>query len=230
MLNFVAISQVMNIKIEESWKRQLANEFEQTYFGELVQFVRSEYASSTCYPPGALIFNAFNLCPFEKVEVVIIGQDPYHEPGQAEGLCFSVADGVPFPPSLQNIFKEIEADLGRPVPASGSLRRWAEQGVLLLNATLTVRAHFAGSHQGHGWERFTDAVIAQLSAKREHLVFILWGSYAQRKGAVIDRSRHLVLTSAHPSPLSAYRGFFGKHHFSLANDYLAKWGKQPINW
>ena len=162
--------------------------------------------------------------------MVIIGQDPYHEPGQAEGLCFSVADGVPAPPSLQNIFKEISSDLGRPVPTSGSLRRWAEQGVLLLNATLTVRAHAAGSHQGHGWETFTDAVIARLSAERDHLVFILWGSYAQRKGAVIDRQRHLVLQSAHPSPLSAHRGFFGNHHFSLTNDYLTQHGQQPINW
>ena len=164
------------------------------------------------------------------MKVVIIGQDPYHGPGQAEGLCFSVKDGVRIPPSLVNIFKEINADTGRPIPSSGSLRRWAEQGVLLLNATLTVRQHQAASHAGHGWETFTDAVIRHLSSERDHLVFILWGSYAQRKGAVIDRSRHLVLTSAHPSPLSAYRGFFGKHHFSLANDYLAKWGKQPINW
>ncbi len=220
----------MNIKIEESWKAHLRDEFDMPYFSDLVRFVRTEYAKGPCYPPGKLIFNAFNLCPFDRVEVVIIGQDPYHEPGQAEGLCFSVADGVQFPPSLQNIFKEIQDDLGTPVPASGSLRRWAEQGVLLLNATLTVRAHAAGSHQGHGWEQFTDAVIARLSAEREHLVFILWGSYAQRKGAVIDRARHLVLTSAHPSPLSAYRGFFGNHHFSMANDYLVRWGKQPIKW
>ena len=162
--------------------------------------------------------------------MVIVGQDPYHEPGQAEGLCFSVADGVAFPPSLQNIFKEIHDDLGRPVPASGSLRRWAEQGVLLLNATLTVRAHRAGSHQGRGWERFTDAVIARLAQEREHLVFILWGSYAQKKGAVVDRRRHLVLTSAHPSPLSAYRGFFGNHHFTLANDYLVSHGQEAVVW
>ena len=183
-----------------------------------------------CYPPGRQIFNAFNLCPFDKVKVVILGQDPYHEEGQAEGLCFSVADGVAFPPSLQNIFKEIADDLGRPVPASGSLRRWAEQGVLLLNATLTVRAHQAGSHQGHGWEEFTDAVIRHLATERDGLVFILWGSYAQKKGAFIDRSRHLVLQSAHPSPLSAYRGFFGNHHFSLTNDYLVRQGKKPIEW
>ena len=220
----------MDIKIEESWKQRLADEFEKPYFAELTRFVREEYGRGRCYPPGSQIFNAFNLCPFDRVKVVIIGQDPYHEPGQAEGLCFSVADGVPAPPSLQNIFKEISNDLGRPAPTSGSLRRWAEQGVLLLNATLTVRAHAAGSHQGHGWETFTDAVIARLSAERDHLVFILWGSYAQRKGAVIDRQRHLVLQSAHPSPLSAHRGFFGNHHFSLTNDYLTQHGQQPINW
>ncbi len=220
----------MNIRIEESWKRQLADEFEKPYFAELTRFVREEYGTNRCYPPGAQIFNAFDLCPFDAVEVVILGQDPYHEEGQAEGLCFSVAEGVTPPPSLQNIFKEIENDLGRPAPPNGSLRRWAEQGVLLLNATLTVRAHAAASHQGHGWETFTDAVIARLSERRDHLVFILWGSYAQRKGAVIDRSRHLVLQSAHPSPLSAYRGFFGNHHFSLANDYLVKAGRAPINW
>ncbi len=220
----------MDVKIEESWKQRLAEEFAQPYFTDLVQYVRSEYVQGPCYPPGGLIFNAFNLCPFDSVKVVIIGQDPYHEPGQAEGLCFSVPDGVQPPPSLQNIFKEIEQDVGTPPPSSGSLRRWAEQGVLLLNATLTVRAHSAGSHQGHGWERFTDAVIARLSAERDHLVFLLWGSYAQRKGAIIDRSRHLVLASAHPSPLSAYRGFFGNHHFSLANDYLERMGKRPITW
>ena len=179
---------------------------------------------------GNQIFNAFNLCPFNAVKVVIIGQDPYHEPGQAEGLCFSVADGVRFPPSLQNIFKEIESDLGRPQPSSGSLRRWAEQGVLLLNATLTVRAHQAASHAGHGWETFTDAAIRALAEEREHLVFMLWGSYAQKKGAFINRSRHLVLSSAHPSPLSAYRGFFGNHHFSRANDFLVQHGETPIVW
>jgi len=220
----------MKVKIHPSWAARLQPEFDAPYFSALTRFVRQEYGAGTCYPPGAQIFNAFDLCPFDKVKVVIIGQDPYHEPGQAEGLCFSVADGVPFPPSLQNIFKEIEDDLGRPVPASGSLRRWAEQGVLLLNATLTVRAHQAGSHQGKGWEQFTDAVIRQLSAEREHLVFLLWGAYAQRKGVVIDRSRHLVLCSAHPSPLSAYRGFFGNHHFSLANDYLIRQGLSPVNW
>ena len=220
----------MDVKIEQSWKERLSAEFEKPYFSELTRFVRHEYSTTTCYPPGHLIFNAFNLCPFDKVKVVIIGQDPYHEQGQAQGLSFSVNDGVPFPPSLQNIFKEIEQDLGTPMPKSGDLTRWAEQGVLLLNATLTVREHQAASHAGHGWETFTDAVIRQLSAQRDHLVFILWGSYAQKKGQVIDRSRHLVLCSAHPSPLSAYHGFFGNHHFTLCNDYLIKHGISPINW
>ena len=220
----------MNVQIEESWKQVLAPEFEKDYFVRLTDFVRHEYQTCTVYPPGKLIFNAFNLCPFDKVKVVIIGQDPYHGPGQAHGLCFSVNEGIAQPPSLQNIFKEIHDDLGRPVPASGSLRRWAEQGVLLLNATLTVRAHRAGSHQGRGWERFTDAVIARLAQEREHLVFILWGSYAQKKGAVVDRRRHLVLTSAHPSPLSADRGFIGNHHFTLANDYLVSHGQEAVVW
>ena len=220
----------MQVKIEPSTAARLQGEFDEPYFRDLSDFVRAEYQSGPCYRPAGKIFNAFNLCPFDRVKVVIVGQDPYHEPGQAEGLCFSVADGVAFPPSLQNIFKEIHDDLGRPVPASGSLRRWAEQGVLLLNATLTVRAHRAGSHQGRGWERFTDAVIARLAQEREHLVFILWGSYAQKKGAVVDRRRHLVLTSAHPSPLSAYRGFFGNHHFTLANDYLVSHGQEAVVW
>lgn len=220
----------MQVKIHPSWASRLQSEFDAPYFQQLTQFVKQEYASGPCYPPGPEIFNAFNLCPFPEVKVVIIGQDPYHEPGQAEGLCFSVKDGVQKPPSLVNIFKEIEDDLGRPAPATGSLRRWAEQGVFLLNATLTVRAHQAGSHQSHGWETFTDAVIRRLSEEREHLVFILWGSFAQRKGQVINRSRHLVLASAHPSPLSAYRGFFGNHHFSRANDYLIEHGLQPISW
>ncbi|MDO4216406.1 MAG: uracil-DNA glycosylase [Bacteroidales bacterium] len=220
----------MDVKIESGWKTQLQTEFDKPYFAQLTQFVRAEYATTTCYPPGNLIFNAFNLCPFDKVRVVIIGQDPYHEPGQAHGLCFSVNDGVAFPPSLQNIFKEIHDDLGAPVPESGNLTRWAEQGVLLLNATLTVRAHQAGSHQRRGWEEFTDAVIRQLNQNRDHLVFILWGSYAQKKGAIIDRSRHLVLTSAHPSPLSVYRGFYGNHHFSRANAYLQENGQPPIQW
>lgn len=220
----------MNVQIETSWKEKLADEFEKPYFKELTDFVRQEYKTQVCYPPGNLIFNAFNLCPFDQVKVVIIGQDPYHGPGQAHGLCFSVNDGIPFPPSLQNIFKEIQADLGKEVPATGILTRWAQQGVLLLNATLTVRAHQAASHQRHGWEEFTDAVIRKLSQERDHLVFILWGAYAQKKGAVIDRERHLVLTSAHPSPLSAYHGFFGNKHFSLTNAYLEQYGKTPINW
>ena len=220
----------MNVQIEPSWKQRLAGEFEKPYFAALTDFVRQEYRTATCYPPGKLIFNAFNLCPFDKVKVVIIGQDPYHGTGQAHGLCFSVNDGVPFPPSLQNIFKEIRDDVGTPVPQSGNLTRWAEQGVLLLNATLTVRAHQAGSHQRHGWEEFTDAAIRALAEERDHLVFILWGAYAQRKGAFIDRSRHLVLASAHPSPLSAYNGFFGNRHFSLANAYLEQHGETPIKW
>ncbi len=218
------------VRIEASWAQVLAEEFRKPYFTQLANFVRQEYSSVTCYPPGKQIFAAFDLCPFDAVKVVIIGQDPYHERGQAEGLCFSVAEGVPPPPSLVNIFKEIQDDLGTPPPPNGSLRRWAAQGVLLLNATLTVREHLAGSHQRQGWEEFTDAVIQHLATQRTGLVFILWGSYAQRKGAVIDRSRHLVLQSAHPSPLSAYRGFFGNHHFSLTNDYLAKQGKTPIQW
>ncbi len=220
----------MNVHIEESWKNHLAPEFEKDYFVQLTDFVRNEYAHTTVYPPGRLIFNAFNLCPFDRVKVVIIGQAPYHGPGQAHGLCFSVNDGIAFPPSLQNIFKEIQADLGKPIPTSGNLTRWAEQGVLMLNATLTVRAHAAGSHQRRGWEEFTDAAIRALNNEREHLVFILWGAYAQKKGAFIDRSRHLVLTSAHPSPLSAHNGFFGNHHFSLTNDYLRAHGQTPIDW
>lgn len=220
----------MQVKIAPSWGEKLQSEFDAPYFSQLTQFVRKEYATGPCYPPGNQIFNAFNLCPFNKVKVVILGQDPYHEEGQAEGLCFSVADGVQWPPSLQNIFKEIEGDLHRPAPATGSLRRWAEQGVLLLNSTLTVRAHQAASHAGQGWETFTDAVVRLLSDERENLVFLLWGSYAQHKGAIVDRQRHLVLTSAHPSPLSAYRGFFGNHHFSLCNDYLIQHNITPINW
>lgn len=221
----------MNVKIEESWKQHLSSEFEKPYFAELTNFVRQEYISTTCYPPGRLIFNAFNLCPFDKVKVVIIGQDPYHGPGQAHGLSFSVCDGVTFPPSLQNIFKEIEQDLGTPIPMTGNLTRWAEQGVLLLNATLTVRAHQPASHQGHGWEQFTDAAIKALNAHRDNLVFILWGGYARSKASLIDASRHLVLQSVHPSPMSANRGgWFGNHHFSRANAYLIEHGQQPINW
>ena len=220
----------MNVQIEESWKQHLAPEFEKDYFIRLTEFVRSEYQTATIYPPGRFIFNAFNLCPFDKVKVVIIGQDPYHGPGQAHGLCFSVNDGVPFPPSLQNIFKEIQSDLGAPIPTSGNLTRWANQGVLLLNATLTVRAHQAGSHQRRGWKEFTDAAIRVLAEQRENIVFILWGSYAQKKGAFIDRNKHLVLASAHPSPLSAYNGFFGNKHFSRTNEYLQAHGQTPIEW
>lgn len=220
----------MNVRIEESWKTRLQAEFGKPYFEALTQFVRGEYATTTVYPPGKEIFAAFDACPFDRVRVVILGQDPYHEPGQAHGLCFSVNDGVAHPPSLVNIFKEIASDLGKPMPASGNLMRWAQQGVLLLNATLTVRAHQAGSHQNKGWETFTDAVIHRLAEEREHIVFILWGSYAQRKGAFIDRNRHLVLQSPHPSPLSAYRGFFGNGHFSRANAYLEQHGCEPINW
>ena len=220
----------MQVNIETSWQQQLQGEFDKPYFAKLVGFVKQEYAKHTVYPPGKLIFNAFNQCPFDKVKVVLIGQDPYHEPGQAHGLCFSVNDGVQFPPSLGNIFKEIQDDIGTPIPASGNLTRWAQQGVLLLNATLTVREHQAGSHQRQGWEEFTDAVIRILSEKREHLVFILWGSYAQSKSYLINGTRHCILRSAHPSPLSAYRGFFGNHHFSLANQYLRSNGIEEIQW
>lgn len=220
----------MNVRIEESWREKLQSEFDAPYFAQLTDFVRHEYATTRVYPPGSQMFAAFDACPFDKVTVVILGQDPYHEPGQAHGLCFSVNDGVPFPPSLQNIFKEIHDDIGTPIPMSGDLSRWAHQGVLLLNATLTVRAHQAGSHQNKGWEQFTDAVIHRLAQDREHLVFILWGAYAQRKGEFIDRSRHLVLQSPHPSPLSAHRGFFGNRHFSRANEYLVAHGIEPILW
>ena len=220
----------MNVRIDESWRERLQSEFDAPYFAQLTDFVRHEYATTRVYPPGSQMFAAFDACPFDKVKVVILGQDPYHEPGQAPGLCFSVNDGVPFPPSLQNIFKEIHDDIGTPVPMSGDLTRWANQGVLLLNATLTVRAHQAGSHQNKGWEQFTDAVIHRLAQERENLVFILWGSYAQRKGEFIDRSRHLVLQSPHPSPLSAHRGFFGNRHFSRTNEYLTAHGIEPILW
>ena len=221
----------MNVKIEESWKAQLQDEFEKNYFRQLTDAVRVEYQSGTCYPPGSLIFNAFNLCPFDKVKVVIIGQDPYHEPRQAHGLSFSVQDGVPFPPSLQNIFKEIHDDLGTPIPASGNLTRWAEQGVLLLNATLTVRAHQANSHAQLGWRDFTDAAIRALATQREHLVYMLWGGYARGKAYMIDKSKNLVLESVHPSPLSANRGgWFGLHQFSRCNAYLEKQGLSIIKW
>ncbi len=220
----------MDVKIEETWKAVLQEEFDKPYFEILTNFVRKEYQTTTIYPPAKLIFNAFNLCPFDQAKVVIIGQDPYHGPGQAHGLCFSVNDGVAYPPSLINIFKEIEDDLHRPTPASGNLERWAKQGVLLLNAILTVRANQPASHQNKGWEEFTDRVIKELSDKRDGLVFMLWGSYAQKKGAVIDTKKHLVLKAVHPSPLSAYRGFFGCKHFSQANAYLQSRGKSPIEW
>jgi len=220
----------MDVKIENSWKEQLAGEFEKEYFRSLTDFVRQEYTQYAVYPPGKEIFNAFEHCSFDKVRVVILGQDPYHEPGQAHGLCFSVKEGIQIPPSLVNIYKEIASDLGKPAPPSGNLTRWAEQGVLLLNATLTVRAHQAGSHQNKGWEAFTDAVIHRLAEQRKNIVYILWGSYAQRKGAFIDESANLVLKSVHPSPLSAHRGFFGNKHFSKANDYLIAAGQSPIEW
>lgn len=220
----------MQVNIESSWAHKLADEFEKPYFSGLVDFVKEEYGKYKVYPPGKLIFNAFEHCPFEKVKVVILGQDPYHGPGQAHGLCFSVPDGVTFPPSLQNIFQEIEQDCGVPVPQNGNLERWADQGVFLLNATLTVRAHQAGSHQNKGWETFTDKVVHVLAGERENLVFMLWGSYAQQKGKFIDKNRHLVLESVHPSPLSAYRGFFGNRHFSKANEYLNSHGIRPIQW
>ena len=221
----------MDVKIEQSWKDVLAGEFEKDYFARLTQFVKEEYNSGTpIYPPARLIFNAFDHCPFDKVKVVILGQDPYHGAGQANGLCFSVNKGITFPPSLLNIFKEIQDDLGTPIPQDGDLTRWSDQGVLLLNVTLTVRASQAGSHQKRGWEEFTDAAIRELASRRSGIVFILWGSYAQKKGAFIDRSKHLVLSSPHPSPLSAYQGFFGNHHFSTANRYLQQQGKSEIIW
>lgn len=220
----------MDIKIEPSWKERLKDEFDQPYFIRLTEFVKSEYATQKIYPPGKLIFNAFEKCPFDKTKVVILGQDPYHEPGQAHGLCFSVPDGVSPPPSLQNIFKEIQNDLGVAIPRSGNLERWAEQGVFLLNATLTVRAHQAGSHQKNGWETFTDKVISVLASSQDHLVFLLWGAYAQRKGELINPERHLILRSVHPSPLSAHRGFFGNHQFSKTNEYLKIHGKTAVNW
>lgn len=221
----------MSVQIEETWKQHLQGEFEQPYFEQLTHRVRQEYTDGICFPPGRLIFNAFNLCPFDQVRVVIIGQDPYHEPGQAHGLSFSVQDGVPFPPSLQNIFKEIQQDLGTPIPTTGNLERWARQGVLLLNATLTVRAHQANSHSALGWQQFTDAAIRALATEREHLVYMLWGGYARSKGKMIDRQRNLVLESVHPSPLSANRGgWFGQHQFSRCNQYLQQNGLPPIAW
>ena len=221
----------MNVKIEQSWKDALAREFEKDYFKNLTDFVRGEYLSGkTIYPAAKNIFNAFNLCPLNKVKVVIIGQDPYHEPGQAHGLCFSVESGIDLPPSLINIYKEIESDLGHKSITNGDLTPWANQGVLLLNATLTVRAHAAASHVGHGWETFTDAVIKTVAQNRENVVYLLWGSFAQKKAEMVDKNKNLVLCSAHPSPLSAYRGFFGNHHFSQANEYLIQHGQSPIDW
>ena len=221
----------MDVKIEPTWKERLAPEFQKPYFAQLTERVRQEYRAGACYPPGRLVFNAFNLCPFDQVKVVIIGQDPYHEPGQAHGLSFSVEDGVALPPSLVNIYKEIELDLGTPAPPSGNLTRWAEQGVLLLNASLTVRAHQANSHAALGWQKFTDAAIQALATHREHLVYMLWGGFARGKAYMIDRQRNLVLESVHPSPLSANRGgWFGQHQFSRCNAYLAETGQSPIKW
>ena len=220
----------MAIRVEEGWREALADQWEAPYFGELARFVHDEYRSGTVYPPASQVFAAFDACPFDRVRVVILGQDPYHGPGQANGLCFSVNPGVRMPPSLVNIFREVSDDTGAPFPADGNLDRWARQGVLLLNATLTVREHSAGSHQRHGWENFTDAAIKALSDRASHIVFLLWGSYAIGKRSLIDESRHLVLTSPHPSPLSAHRGFFGNHHFSRANQYLALHGLPPIQW
>jgi uracil-DNA glycosylase len=220
----------MNVRIDESWREVLQTEFDKPYFELLTDFVRHAYRTTQCFPPAGQIFRAFDLCPFDKVRVVIIGQDPYHDVNQAHGLCFSVQDGVRIPPSLDNIYKELNRDLGKPIPTTGNLTHWAEQGVLLLNATLTVEAHKAGSHQGKGWEELTDAAIMALNEKREKIVFMLWGSYAQRKGKYIDRRKHLVLEAVHPSPLSAYRGFIGCGHFSQANNYLLQQGLAPIAW
>lgn len=221
---------IMDVKIEESWKEQLKEEFEKEYFIKLANFVKAEYRTKQIFPPAKLIFNAFDHTPFDKVKVVILGQDPYHNDGQAHGLSFSVPDGTRQPPSLINIFKEISQDLNIPVPQSGNLTRWANQGVLLLNATLTVQAHMAGSHQKKGWEIFTDAAIHKLAEKRENIVFILWGAYAQKKAAFIDPYKHLILKSVHPSPLSAHNGYFGNHHFSKTNDFLSSKGIEPIRW
>lgn len=220
----------MDVKISADWKELLQEEFDKPYFEELTRFVRAEYTSGVIYPPARNIFRAFDKCPVDSLKVVIIGQDPYHGPGQANGLCFSVNDGIPFPPSLQNIFKEINADMGTTVPQSGNLDRWAEQGVLLLNSVLTVKAHLAASHAGRGWEQFTDAVVRIIAERKQNIVYMLWGSYAQRKGAIADPARNLILKSVHPSPLSAYRGFFCCKHFSQANAYLQSKGKQPIVW
>jgi uracil-DNA glycosylase len=220
----------MEVKIEPSWKPKLSSEFDQPYFKTLIEFIKNEYSTQTVFPPGKEIFRAFDSCNFSDVKVVILGQDPYHGAGQANGLCFSVRDGIRMPPSLMNIFKEIQSDLGKPIPSSGDLERWARQGVLLLNATLTVRASSPGSHQNKGWETFTDAVIKKISDEKENVVFLLWGAYAQKKGEIIDRNKHLVLMSAHPSPYSADRGFFGNKHFSKTNKYLQSKGLKEIEW
>ena len=220
----------MDVRISPDWKAVLAPEFEKPYFAELTDFVRKEYLRARIYPQGKNIFRAFDKCPFDSLKVVIIGQDPYHEEGQANGLCFSVGDGVPFPPSLQNIFKEVHDDTGAPIPASGNLDRWAEQGVLMLNAVLTVRAHEAASHAGMGWERFTDAVVRAIAERKQGIVYMLWGAYAQKKGAIVNPATNCILKCAHPSPLSVYRGFFGCRHFSKANEYLISIGQSPIVW
>ena len=221
---------MVDVRIAEDWKELLKEEFSKPYFEELTSFVRGEYGSGVVYPAGRNIFRAFDCCPVDKIKVVIIGQDPYHGPGQANGLCFSVGEGVPFPPSLRNILQEVHTDVGAPIPTSGELERGAEQGVLLLNAALTVRAHEAASHAGRGWERFTDAVVKAIAERKQGVVYMLWGSYAQKKGSIADPSKNLILKAVHPSPLSAYRGFFGCKHFSAANDYLASIGKEPIRW
>jgi uracil-DNA glycosylase len=223
-------NQIMDVKIEESWKAVLSDEFEKDYFSALTNFIRNEYKTYKVYPPAKHIFNAFDECPFDNLKVVILGQDPYHGPGQAHGLCFSVNDGIDFPPSLRNIFKELKNDLGKEIPLTGNLTTWAKQGVLLLNATLTVRANQAGSHQNKGWEQFTDAVICKINEQKQNVVFILWGNYAISKIKFIDQGKHLVLSSVHPSPLSASRGFFGNRHFSRANEFLVKNRLEPINW
>jgi len=221
----------MKVDIHPGWKKELNAEFEKPYFQDLLDYIKEEYQQNTCFPESTGIFEAFNRTPFDNVKVVILGQDPYHGPQQAHGLCFSVNEGIAIPPSLKNIYKEIETDLGNPVPGAGNLEHWADQGVLLLNAVLTVRAKQAGSHKKKGWETFTDSVIKLISEKKENVVFLLWGDYAKKKGAKIDSSKHLVLTSGHPSPLSANRGYwFGNKHFSKTNDYLIKHGKEPINW
>ena len=218
------------VRIAEDWKQILNEEFSKPYFEELIRFVKEEYATREIFPKGGNIFRAIDKCPLDKLKVVIIGQDPKHGPGQATGLCISVGEGVPCPPSLQNIFKEVQSDIGTPMPTSGELDRWAEQGVLLLNAVLTVRAHEAASHAGRGWEQFTDAVVRAIAERKEGVVYMLWGSYAQKKGAIANPQRNLILRAVHPSPLSAYRGFFGCKHFSQANDYLRSIGKEPITW